>query len=200
MSDVVIQKRALAKGEMRMFSGQLVAPLELRAEQVRLDDICYALGNICRYGGHAHCHYSVAEHTLDVMDRVREATDDMTMELYAGLHDAAEAYIGDIPTPIKDKLGIPAIEAKIQFAISEAFGLDHKEFVGVIERGTVKRFDMDAGDHERAWLWTTRAESIVANPRHHGRTLFRRLSRLLALRPASTEEMLTRLGILGLKL
>lgn len=185
---------------MRMFSGQLVAPLNLRAEQVRLDDICYALGNICRYGGHCHCHYSVAEHTLDVMDRVQLATHDEESELYAGLHDAAEAYIGDIPSPIKDRLGIPVIEDQIQRVICEAFCVDTEKFLTAIETGIIKRCDLEAGDDERTRLWSTRAATKVANPRHFGRQLYRRISRLMVLRKSSTEELMDRLGIFHGKL
>jgi hypothetical protein len=185
---------------MRMFSGQLVKPLELRVEDVRLDDICYALGNICRYGGHCHAHYGVAEHTLDVMDRVRSAGGDETEELFAGLHDAGEAYVGDVPHPIKAELGIPPIEDRIQKVIATAFGLDYDAFKRSIEEGIVKYCDKAAGDEERSWLWSTTASTRVANPRHHARQLFRRISRLLVARPSSTEEQLNRLGVLTFKL
>lgn len=182
-------------GKMRMFSGRLVDPLNLIAEEVRLDDICYALGNICRYGGHCHCHFSVAEHTLDVMDRVRLAGGDHTDELYAGLHDAGEAYTGDIPHPIKGRLGIAPIEEAVQKAVASAFGLDREAFKQSVEHGLIKYHDLEAGAAERDRLWTFESASTVANPRHWGRKLYHRLSLLMISRRETTNEQIHNLGI-----
>lgn len=60
------------------------------------EDICIALSNLCRFTGHIYPFYSVAEHSLRVMDLVRDRA-----KPWAFFHDAAEAYIGDISRPLK---------------------------------------------------------------------------------------------------
>ncbi len=69
---------------------------------INIKDIAHALSRICRYNGHTKHHYSVAEHSVRVCsiltDRHLEP-----MVVRAGLmHDATEAYIGDMPGPLKD--------------------------------------------------------------------------------------------------
>lgn len=82
-------------------------------------DIAQGLANICRYSGQCRHFYSVAEHSIHVSDTV-----DM-FKLEALLHDAAEAFLGDITRPLK--LLLPQykeIEASVEAAIYARFGLD----------------------------------------------------------------------------
>lgn len=70
------------------------------------EDIAHSLSQLCRFTGHTPKFYSVAEHSCLVHDAIMSdhplAGDELAM---AGLlHDAAEAYIGDIATPLKRKL------------------------------------------------------------------------------------------------
>ena len=84
-------------------SRQWVDPLHLRIEQVAIEDIALALSNICRYTGHVSQLLSVAEHSVRVCDYVRyEMGGDNNAAFAALLHDACEAYLSDIPKPIKD--------------------------------------------------------------------------------------------------
>lgn len=77
-----------------------------KPDQVRLEDISWALDNICRYGGHSLRHYSVAEHMvrgarlLEVFCPPRSY---FFVNKHWLLHDSAEAYSGDICKPIKTK-------------------------------------------------------------------------------------------------
>lgn len=87
-------------GWIQTYTGRKFWPLAPRIEDVDLVDIQHALGMLCRFGGHSHYFYSVAEHSY-IMSR------HITPEyaLYALMHDAAEAYLVDVPRPIKRQLG-----------------------------------------------------------------------------------------------
>jgi hypothetical protein len=82
-------------------------------------DIAHALSNICRYSGQCSSFYSVAEHSLHVSNVVEE------FQLEALLHDATEAFLGDITRPLKQLLPqYKEIEASVEDAIFARFGLD----------------------------------------------------------------------------
>lgn len=67
--------------------------------QIHLWDIAWALGHLCRWTGHTDVFYSVAEHSVHVADLVRRVNP--ALEFPAVMHDAEEAYIGDISSPLK---------------------------------------------------------------------------------------------------
>lgn len=69
---------------------------------VEIDDIAHALSNLCRYSGHCKKFYSVAEHSVLVSRIIRAMWPDDLNSIWAGLlHDATEAYVGDVTTPLK---------------------------------------------------------------------------------------------------
>lgn len=89
-----------------------------RPEDVVIEDIAIALSRTARFGGHTRKFYSVAQHSCLAFDLCPQH------RLAALLHDAAEAYIGDIVKPLKDGLALlPAIENKILAAIFTRFGI-----------------------------------------------------------------------------
>lgn len=77
--------------------------VEPTVDMVTLDDIAGALANTCRFGGHVDRFYSVAEHVVRVSELVEQANPWLAL---SGLHhDDHEAYLGDIPRPLKSLLG-----------------------------------------------------------------------------------------------
>lgn len=84
-------------------SGKRVDPLNIKPADIEIADICHALGNLCRFTGHSRRFYSVAEHCVRMVDWFFADADPHT-RLAALLHDAAEAYIGDIAKPLRDRV------------------------------------------------------------------------------------------------
>lgn len=80
-------------------SGRKFPLIDPCVEHVYWPDVIYALAHTNRFGGHVG-HYSVAQHSCLVADQLRPE-----WRLYGLLHDAHEAYVGDIATPLKRALG-----------------------------------------------------------------------------------------------
>lgn len=104
---------------VQTWSGQKIFVLEPKAEAIKPRDIAHALSRICRFGGHVPQFYSVAEHCI-IMSRVCEPE----IALHCLLHDAAEAYLGDLIMPVKAEFeGIDVMEENLLITIYEALGL-----------------------------------------------------------------------------
>lgn len=89
------------------------------ASAVHPRDIAASLARICRFNGHCRDHYSVAEHSLRVAELVAPEH-----KLVALLHDATEAYVGDMVSPLKQMLpAYQQIEQRIWHIICERFGI-----------------------------------------------------------------------------
>ena len=111
-------------------TGLHVYPETPEAVTIRLADIAHSLGMICRFGGHCRVRYSVAEHSINVLRCVlwlaRDESPRVRYELAraALMHDAAEAYVGDLPSPFKKVLPeYKALERRFEAKVREAFDL-----------------------------------------------------------------------------
>lgn len=93
-------------------------------------DIAHGLSQICRYNGRTPIFYSVAQHSLLVASLAAHADEPPTVTLAALLHDAAEAYTGDIIRPLKGLLHptFHAHELAIETAIREKFSISEKDW------------------------------------------------------------------------
>jgi hypothetical protein len=85
---------------IRTNSGIYINIFEPVATMICIEDIAHALASLPRFGGHLNKHYSVAQHSV-LCSMMAETIEDKKAAL---LHDASEAYMLDIPTPIKAKL------------------------------------------------------------------------------------------------
>ena len=116
-------------GCLQTRSGVRYYPLDPRWFEVLIEDISHSLSNICRFNGHCNEFYSVAEHSVLVSQIVWPEH-----QLAALLHDAAEAYCCDIPTPLKrDLVGYAKIEAANWDAIAKRFKINPVLDVSVIK-------------------------------------------------------------------
>lgn len=104
-------------------------------DEIDIKDIALALANKCRFSGHTQF-FSVAEHSICVAYRLPPS-----LRLAGLLHDAAEAYLGDIPSPLKHVLpDYKAIEKVNEAAIEEKFSLN----LNVFARHQIKLADRKA--------------------------------------------------------
>lgn len=105
-------------------SGRPFWPLDPRIEDVRIEDIAHALAHLCRFNGHVREFYSVAQHSVLVSEYL--AHDHPDLALLGLIHDAQEAYLCDIPSPLKRLSAFaayPAAEQRLQVMICKAFGV-----------------------------------------------------------------------------
>lgn len=106
---------------IQTFTGRQFWPLSPHVDDIVIEDIAHALSNKCRYGGHTRRFYSVAEHSVLVARRASPEH-----RLTALLHDASEAYLADVPRPVKPFLtGYAALEQTLDEVIAERFGLTY---------------------------------------------------------------------------
>ncbi|MBI2566041.1 MAG: phosphohydrolase [Candidatus Schekmanbacteria bacterium] len=104
---------------IQTYTGKQFWPLDPRAEHVDIADIAHSLSLQCRFNGHCRSFYSVAEHCVRVSEIVAAEH-----ALWGLLHDAGEAYLADLPRPIKGRLdAYGRLEDRVLAKIAEAFGL-----------------------------------------------------------------------------
>lgn len=100
-------------------SGKHFDLIDPQPDMIAVLDIAHALANCCRYAGHCRAYYSVAQHSVLTSEIVPAE-----FALEALLHDASEAYLGDVTRPLKHLLpDYRAIEWKVESVIRAAFGL-----------------------------------------------------------------------------
>jgi hypothetical protein len=148
---------------MSTISGRTIDLMHPEKTEIILSDCCHALGKICRYGGHATRHYSVAEHSLLVGRILSEWGFGSEVVLAGYLHDAHEGIMGiDMPGPWKRVLGEAwaAHERAWEAHVRQSLGVAHV-FADEHLAMQIKRADTIALATEKAagiphlgeWLW-----------------------------------------------
>ena len=101
------------------FSGYQIDVLNPNPKHIFIEDIAHVLSLMPRFGGHTRKFYSVASHSIWVAKHLKEH------KLEGLLHDATEAYLVDIPRPIKPHLtNYKKIEDNLMNVIFNKFGLE----------------------------------------------------------------------------
>ncbi|MEK2690823.1 HD family phosphohydrolase [Bdellovibrio sp. GT3] len=102
-------------------SGNRFNILQPEPEAIKIEDIACALARQARFNGHTRFFYSVGQHSC--LGAEVSPTKDIALHML--FHDATEAYIGDLVSPVKALLpDFEIIESRIHWAISKKFNLD----------------------------------------------------------------------------
>jgi len=105
---------------MQTYTGRAFFPLDPRPEDIHIVDIAHALAHQSRFNGHCRRFYSIAEHCVRAARLVPAP-----LAFTALLHDAAEAYTGDMVLPLKMLLpDFRSVEELIERAVGEKFGVE----------------------------------------------------------------------------
>lgn len=176
---------------MQTFTGRMFYPLAAEPGDIDPVDVAHALSQMCRYGGHTRRFYSVAEHSVLVSRWLEDAIGGTLgrAEAVRGLlHDAAEAYVGDMVRPLKHHMPqYREVEDRLLGVVAERFGVE-----GGVYSPAVKEAD-------NRILLDERAELLTAPPQAWGQDDLTPLGvQVVGLYPPAAERLfLDRLAELG---
>ena len=126
---------------IQTYTGRQFWPLDPRADEIDVIDIAHALSMQCRYAGHCLEFYSVAEHSVLVSRSLPPE-----LRLWGLLHDASEAYLIDVPRPIKPYLrGYVEMEDRVMEEVAERYNLDrpHRGYIPTLVKMADARILVD---------------------------------------------------------
>lgn len=109
------------ENSIRTYTGKVFDLKILDPDSICIEDIAHGLANTARFAGQLPKLYSVAQHSFHVAQSASKEN-----QLAALLHDASEAYLGDMPSPFKKIMpDYKALENKLMAAIAQKFGFDY---------------------------------------------------------------------------
>lgn len=112
-------------GWIQTYTGKQFWPLDPRPEDVDIEDIAHSLAHTFRWNGHTSEGFSVAQHSIYVARLVPESA-----QFWALLHDASEAYMQDVPRPLKPHFGpYREYEDQLTRVIRSVFDVNYNAFV-----------------------------------------------------------------------
>lgn len=172
---------------MTTVTGVQFTPFDPDPDDVRLEDVAHGLANLCRASGQTQFFYSVGLHSIYVSQDLAARGESRRRQLIGLLHDAQEAYINDLVSPVKTHLeDYQSLEAGVEAVIWEAFDLDPssedlavvkesdrrlcRHELGVVlpdapegQANTEVAYDLWAGEHRDVASWfSDRAEQLIA--------------------------------------
>lgn len=127
-------------------SGRKIDIATISLSDICIKDIAHHLTKICRYGGalDLNKHYSVANHSLALYYYARDNGYSLDVQKAVLLHDAAEAYLGDIVAGLKKHLpDYSAIEITVEHLIAEKYQLNTDKEVADIVKELDSRIILD---------------------------------------------------------
>lgn len=144
---------------------------------IHIDDIIHHLAMIPRFGGNLDVHYSVLDHSVyaAMIAKTFLKADDETVFAVL-MHDAQEAYLGDIPTPLKNLLPeYKLIEKEFERVIQNQFGIKMttkmKELVKTADLLALKAekqaFIDSPPEHEEHWAFLSGLYSVPISPKDY---------------------------------
>ena len=105
---------------IRLNSGKKIDFVNPLPRQIDIHDIAYSLSGKCRFNDHTNEFYSVAQHCCNCCDNISDR--DLAFE--ALMHDASEAYVGDVSAPLKALIpDYKKIEERVEKIIAKKFNL-----------------------------------------------------------------------------
>jgi len=136
-------------------SGRIFHPFAPRVEEVYMPDVVHSLSNIRRWNGHTDSNYVVGQHCIETYKFVKDAGGSILSQFKGLMHDTAEAYSVDLPSPIK--LGLPGfveMEDGIWAAIMKAHNMDVQmpPIVKAGDKWQLMRESVHLFSQESVWL------------------------------------------------
>ena len=130
-------------GHMNTVSGVRFNLLEPTPDMIEFRDISAGLAFNAHFNGQSPQFFSVAQHSMMVHNLALEKTGNPELAIVGLMHDAAEAYLGDLIAPLKIMWpGYRELESKVLTAIFEKFGLNMDLM------RDIKEFDLEIQEQE----------------------------------------------------
>jgi 5'-deoxynucleotidase YfbR-like HD superfamily hydrolase len=151
---------------MSTYGGSFIDFLNPQVDSIKIEDIAHSLSLICRFNGHCDYFYSVAQHCVHVSYQLP-----FGMELQGLLHDAPEAYVGDVVGPLKGAMRMlpvellnhmsqfDIIEERWALAVGAAFELELVDLPAEVKEADARMLVTERRDiFAKCPLWPPRAE------------------------------------------
>ena len=163
---------------IRTFSGNYLNVFMPDPDKILIEDIAHALSHQCRFSGHLKEFYSVAQHSIMCSTFVS-----LENKFAALMHDASEAYLVDIPSPIKHNLDhYREVEHKLMKIIADKFG-----FIYPLNE-EIKKVDREMLELEWEELMINEIKSEIIIPLSHKEAKLDFLQHFETLQPKKVEN------------
>jgi hypothetical protein len=146
--------------ELLTHSGQVVDLLHPDPQTIRLEDIANGLASTIRYRGALGMQLTVAQHCV-----MLSYWNDMepSRRVWALFHDAAEAYLGDVPAPARrlpDTTGFFVAEQRLLAVIATKYGLEGTRCPDSVMAAdkVIAAYEVDRYGDNSAWAEIARAD------------------------------------------
>ncbi len=177
--------RVAARTSIMLCTGRLIDLLAPDPAVITIEVIARGLARQPRFAGQTTGFLSVAEHSLNVAALVRPG-----LVRAAMLHDAPEAILGDVPTPLKRLLPeYEVIENRMANAVALAFGFPSAD---VFHHPDIKAADAAMAWAEARWTMPHHAEQMPGPPDDPDMRRHAIVARIACDEPARAERLFLR--------